>query len=391
MRAVMVTAISTTLLTALAISAVAQDDDSPMTTRDLLAGMVTEEVEPGVFRIDHDGYHDLALRPRKYGGPGPVFGHDGSIWYDLGNRLFQLGEDQTITIPEKRRFGSRHLEVAPDGTIWTIESGGAPTRKEIGGVIALRSFDGEQWALHKKYPVDVDIAPDGSVWAAWVGQGKNTVVGHYEDDDWKRLPGFVRYGDSLYISREGELWLSKYGYGSFPKDLPHGDTELFRYVDGAWENVLGPHADVQGGFGFGTDGVLRVDTADGRHLYFEDDAWHEWQTPTWQPAWEEGWPVWDIVDPGYLVAPDGSLWADWMLPPPEMCSMVCFPQSDGVVRFDGDTFQHFLPGYGLRFSGFTPDGAAWFTGSDPEWTPAEGEREDDSPVHTYVIVPDAAS
>jgi hypothetical protein len=360
-------------------------------TTELLSGFETTEVEPGVFRIDDDGYHDMALRPRKYGGPGPVFGHDGSIWYDLGNRLFQLGEDRTITIPEKRRFGGRHTEVSADGTVWTIESGGAPTRKEIGGVIALRSFDGERWTLHKKDPVDVDIAPDGTVWAAWVGQGKNTVVGSYEDGDWERLPGFVRYADDLYISHEGELWLSKYGYGSFPKDMPHGDTELYRHVEGDWERVLGPDTEVRGDFAFGADGVLRVDTPDGRHLYFEDGGWRKWQTPSWQPAWEEGWPSWHVfADGGYPHAPDGSLWATWKLPPPEECSWLCFDRVDGVVRFDGDTFQHFLPGYQLQLWGFTSDGAAWFTGGDAEWTLPDGSTEDDRPIHTYVIVPDSA-
>ncbi len=32
---------------------------SPMTTDELLSGMVTEEVEPGVLRIVNDGYRDL--------------------------------------------------------------------------------------------------------------------------------------------------------------------------------------------------------------------------------------------------------------------------------------------------------------------------------------------
>jgi hypothetical protein len=186
-------------------------------------------------------------------------------------------------------------------------------------------------------------------------------------------------------------------------DLPHPDAKttgkaseqqpvLYRYVDGAWENVIGPHADVQGGFGFGIDGVLRVDTADGRHLFFEDDEWHEWQTPTWQPAWEEGWPSWHVAaDRGYPHAPDGSLWATWMLPPPEDCAMVCLDRIDGVVRYDGDAFQHFLPGHQLQLWGFTPDGAAWFTGGDAEWALRDGITEDDWFSHTYVIIPDAAS
>ena len=49
---------------------------SPMTTDELLSGMVTEEVEPGVFRVDHDGVRDLASADYE-----SVFvGQDGSIW-----------------------------------------------------------------------------------------------------------------------------------------------------------------------------------------------------------------------------------------------------------------------------------------------------------------------
>ena len=70
--------------------------------------------------------------------------------------------------------------------------------------------------------------------------------------------------------------------------------------------------------------------------------------------------------------------------------MFCFPRTDGVVRFDGEAFQHFLPGYELDLRGFTPDGAAWFTGREPEWALAEDEQGDYGPGHTYVIFPDAA-
>ena len=52
------------------------ESPSPMTTQELLTGMVTEEVEPGVFRVDNDGVRDLASADYEY----VVVGQDGSIW-----------------------------------------------------------------------------------------------------------------------------------------------------------------------------------------------------------------------------------------------------------------------------------------------------------------------
>ena len=47
-----------------------------MTTQELLSGMVTEEVEPGIFRVDHDGVRDLSPADNHY----LDVGQDGSIW-----------------------------------------------------------------------------------------------------------------------------------------------------------------------------------------------------------------------------------------------------------------------------------------------------------------------
>ena len=57
---------------------------SPMTTEELLSTMVTEEVEPGVFRVDDDGVRDLASADYDY----VVVGQDRSIW--LGSHTGHL-------------------------------------------------------------------------------------------------------------------------------------------------------------------------------------------------------------------------------------------------------------------------------------------------------------
>ena len=54
---------------------------SPTTTEDLLSGMVTEEVEPGVFRVVRDGTSkDLVVRLPRRATPPRVAGQDGSVW-----------------------------------------------------------------------------------------------------------------------------------------------------------------------------------------------------------------------------------------------------------------------------------------------------------------------
>ena len=52
----------------------------PMTTEEMLSGIVTEEVEPGVYQVVNDGVRDLSSAPSKSDRFEVVAGHDGSIW-----------------------------------------------------------------------------------------------------------------------------------------------------------------------------------------------------------------------------------------------------------------------------------------------------------------------
>ena len=83
------------LLGAVAAPAAAQ---SPTTTEELLAGMVTEEVEPGVLRVVNDGVRDLSFPVGGWGVSGFMVDvtPDGSVWLSAregGHGLFRLGEE----------------------------------------------------------------------------------------------------------------------------------------------------------------------------------------------------------------------------------------------------------------------------------------------------------
>ena len=104
---------------------------SPMTTEELLSGMVTEEVEPGVYRVVNDGVRDLMVADRI------VVGDDGSVWATrdhegpYGRGLFRLG-DEIIDAPYQA------WSVTNDGTLWA----------EL-----LHTYDGERWTEHPAPPL----------------------------------------------------------------------------------------------------------------------------------------------------------------------------------------------------------------------------------------------
>ena len=76
----------------------------PTTTEELLSGMVTEEVEPGVLKITNDGVRDVG--GESWGPDGGVtVGLDGSVWlYWQDGRYVQVGEDRAgdLMVPARR-------------------------------------------------------------------------------------------------------------------------------------------------------------------------------------------------------------------------------------------------------------------------------------------------
>ena len=80
------------------LPAAVTESPSPTTTEELLSGMVTEETEPGVYRVMNDGVRDLT--------PGSIehlaVGTDGSVWAFGVDGFRRLGGEQ----PEEMEAGA---------------------------------------------------------------------------------------------------------------------------------------------------------------------------------------------------------------------------------------------------------------------------------------------
>ncbi len=160
---------------------------SPTTTEEPLSGMVTEEIEPGVFWVINDGVRDLAYPPRSFGSPRVDVTPDSSVWLSAndGKRgLFRRGEEPVFEGVEG--FRSSFREVAPDGSLWAIDHDWDFDR------VGIFSFDGEGRAVRATTtnPLSALAAgPDGTVWV--VAEDHDEHCPDADDDDLSgRVPAF---------------------------------------------------------------------------------------------------------------------------------------------------------------------------------------------------------
>jgi hypothetical protein len=323
-----------------------------MTTEELLSSMVTEEVEPGVFRVDHDGVRDLS--PADY--LSVFIGQDGSIW--LASRtghLSRLGVAETQAwLRGEEDSILKDLEVAPDGTIWAVDL-------ESDGSV-LRSFDGEAWTTHAVAPFvrmvgDVEIAPDGVVWAALA----DGTLGYLdaEGSTWQTIetpttPPPFQYGEYGFVATESGVWARH-------------RTGVWHYADGAWEPITYGDPDA----GTMPDGVFWGIGDDETLLRHDETGWQRWSLREHRMLGS-----WVIAPHG--VAPDGSFWAAW-----SGSGVHGTPDALGVNRFDGRTWMRFLPGTEsgwLSGMDIAPDGSVWVLAGTTVLEP-----------DLYVITPEAVA
>ncbi len=188
--------------------------ETATTTEELLSGMVTEEVEPGVYRVVDDGVRDLTYPLGGWGVTGFLVDvtPDGSVWVsvDEGDHgLFRLGEEPVFEDPWTHL---RHRVVAPDGSLWAIGIGGVPDdRSDVDESSGIFSFDGEGWTLRATTTGDphaLAVGPDGTV---WVNSG--TALLRLEDDgslttfDWSDVYGGDAHRLELAVTPDGDVWL----------------------------------------------------------------------------------------------------------------------------------------------------------------------------------------
>jgi hypothetical protein len=345
---------------------------SPMTTDELLSGMVTDEVEPGILRVVSDGVRDLPVDARDGGSTWSVnVGYDGSVWlftgddsnsvyHDRAERFLRLGSDESHQWPEASFWGHA-FEVAPDGTMWVVPFPPSDGR---------RSTDGEEWTVQTcpqgRHCRGFTVAPDGTVWASWREDDGRWRVGHLGPTGWQPLDGYAhnvippfRGWERLIVADAGHI----YGYEA---------DGLFRYEDGDWKHLPG----VDGLIDVGRDGTLWHDSGNGLNR-FVDGEWTRW-TSADLPDIRFGVALGhepEVHDHEFKVAPDGSLWFGlWQQGADGNDPSLC----DGLARFDGVTLDRFLRGRCTSSMDIAPDGSVWLRSSDDPYT-----------TDLYVITPEA--
>jgi hypothetical protein len=374
---------------------------SPTTTEEPLSGMVTEEVEPGVYRVLDDGAgHDLAADP-----PGGVtVAPDGSVWllrtedarrsYGWQARvgtLLELGVEGSQHLADVLGYQvytfSTELAVDADGVAW-IESEGD-----------LLSFDGTALALEtrprridglaRSLPEGVARLVDGE-WAILEGdryEGTGHLTASGAGTTWS-APGAIEPGQAIYRHDE-DGWaamelpatlLTQAGSSQFQvRAMAAGeggtfwaDLDIVRDDDDGFEPYLVRYADGHW-TGFGKDeGVPILDWHTYTSRIAVDGDGRVWIAP----GNGDGWPA-DLNDE--LGAADGPV---------------------GVLAFDGQRWSRFLDGVQINRVAIADDGTVYATGlngcTEGEYFGPEGygcplSAVDPSVGGLYVITPEAVA
>ena len=355
------------------LPAAVTESPSPMTTEELLSGMVTEEVEPGVLRVVNDGVRDLM---RTYN---IVVGMDGSVWGVRDQGFFRLGGEFTKWPGKASSDGFR---VTPDGTIWVARP--VYEWEEEPGKGTIRSFDGKRWKTHKTFPVNdeggVEVGSDGTVWGWWpnpkdAGRWPDMVVARYGADGWQRhsdpIPHFlglrVGSGDDVWVMYEGDdrrEYLRQFVGGDWMEhEVPVSPGDWDIGPDGtAWARGSGEwRVDESGENVLDAEGVPIIDHAN-TIMRFDGDDWQEFGPGDGVPGML-----------GLRVAPDGSLWA-----------AASEEEPGGLYHFHGDEWSQYLTDLGVDRFEFGPDGAVWLLGG-------LGGLDEDNWFDLYVITPEAVA
>ena len=159
--------------------------------------LVVESVAPGVEHILGDGLRDFD-RPEDTSMNKTAIGPDGTIWMLESDRLFKVGEPETISrdgvgrpeAPDGVPGFWDDIQVAHDGTLFTKSW-------------PVRSFDGTSWQTEREGYLFPGQA-DGSIWA--YGDG---LIARWDDGRWTESVGIWGLGGravgSFGDDRRGDL------------------------------------------------------------------------------------------------------------------------------------------------------------------------------------------
>ena len=300
------------LLGAVAVSAVAQ---APTTTEELLSGMVTEEVEPGVFRVVNDGVRDLGGPGEAYPGAFVHAAPDGTIWLSgTGSEdgLLRLGGEATYRDPGRDPMDYyAEWRVGPDGALWTNKG------------LTLHTFRDGSWSW-QRLPrsvgaiVDFDVAPDGAVWVAGLASL------HRLDPDGsltsaeglgEMLSGDLEI-DLVEVGAGGVVWIT-----GLERDLgtaageDAGSRRLLRYDGDGWMLVGDPEGvswAQRASLAATPSGELWIATELGDRLglaRLDDAGWTGYGKADGVTGWGQHFGVW-FFSQVLEVAPDGAAWVN---------------------------------------------------------------------------------
>ena len=366
---------------------------------DLLPGvdLVTEEVEPGVFRVVSDGLRDLeepwpghpTEQETIVSSRNVVTGQDGSVWLFRSNPdddhessvFFRLGApaeraDWAIMVYDDAVVG-------PDGVMWvTIDERWARSPEH-----GLRSWDGAAWSDY--LPAEdggvvtgVEVGPDGAAWTTWqTGDRRRMSAARWDGGGWQSLGGRVpanaqrraaSWGHHVSITADGDVWLLPSG----------GDAGIFRNSGSGWKPIAPPSGWTASRSHVGRDGTLwsalhktkkrsntnRTTTRLGR---FDGE---DWQVFGKGERFPDEANFHRYLPSRFEVADDGRVWL--LDTASEDESVWC----GGVVNFGGKSWVRLLDGLCIYDADLAPDGNLWLEA---------GEFE--GPIHTYVITPEAVA
>jgi hypothetical protein len=260
---------------------------------------------------------------------------------------------------------------------------------------ALRSYDGSDWQTYEWLPhgsgeAKVEVASDGTVWVgngyAFAGDDPDRNLGMLNTDGWQSFDDEEGHLSLLDDTTAVHVDVSVDGAEA-------GKARLVarRFDGGAWHDWRtamldeDPCSDIGSFAGYGAtvgpDGTI---WAVANPLKRSNSRWPAYSTHVvridadgvreWHP--DDGVP--DIHLGSLYVAPDGSLWGTWS--DLEGAEGVPAAHDNGVARFDGETWGHFLLGHYVLDMDIGPDGLVWVL--------TQHHEERDS-VSLHVITPDA--
>lgn len=234
---------------------------------------------------------------------------DGSMWVGTNyNGVFHYvgGSWRQYTQAEGLAGDSVHsIQIAPDGSVWAATWDG------------VSRLEGERWRTYRIDPVFVGrnlhslaLGPEGQV---WVGVGRGLL--RLANETWEpALEGEIRRLAvlALWADPDGTLWLAS-GVRALVRIRDH-EIEIIRRAD--WPRGMRVRALLRG-----PDGFLWMGTSHGLYRYAQD----AWQSP------REGLPMAYVTS--LAIAPDGAVWLGTF--------------RHGLVRYDGRSAHRYDMAHGL--------------------------------------------